>query len=343
MMHDNNMKTFVYMGGINLTKKSGVGKAVYHQISMLEKQGISVNKSGLKQSDIVHINTVFPDSVFMAVRAKALGKKVLYYGHSTMEDFKNSFVGSNFLAPVFKQWIVFCYGLGDAVITPTEYSKSLLEGYNIKKPVYALSNGIDTYYWRKEKELNLIQKKEFLKKYNLPDDKKVIMSVGHYMERKGITEFIELARNNPDYSFIWFGYTPSVLVPARVRKEIRQSPENLIFAGFVDSAELKKAYNFCDLFLFMSHEETEGIVVLEAMACEIPVIVRDIPVYNGWLVNGKNVFKFKQNDELPGILKQVLNSTDKSIVKEAGKTALERDFSRTGQRLSAIYDIIKAI
>ena len=327
------------MGGVNLAKKSGVGKAVYHQISMLEKQGIIVNKTGLKNSDIVHINTVFPDSVLVAIIAKALGKKVLYYGHSTMEDFKNSFVGSNFFAPLFKRWIIFCYGLGDAVITPTEYSKALLEGYKIKKPIYALSNGIDTDYWKKE-EMNSSQKKEFLEKYHLSNDRKAVMSVGHFMERKGVTEFVEIARNNPEISFIWFGYTPSILVPRRVQKIIKQAPDNLIFAGFVDSEELKKAYNFCDLFLFMSHEETEGIVVLEAMACEIPVIVRDIPVYNGWLMNGKNVIKFKQNGELSYLLNKVLKNVDASMVKEAVETAHKRDFTETGQKLLMIYNQI---
>lgn len=46
------------------------------------------------------------------------------------------------------------------------------------------------------------------------------------------------------------------------------------------------------LFCFMSHEETEGIVVLEALACCIPVLVRDIPVYEDWLADGKNVLRW---------------------------------------------------
>ena len=38
-----------------------------------------------------------------------------------------------------------------------------------------------------------------------------------------------------------------------------------------------------DAFFFPSREETEGIVVLEALASHQDVVVRDIPVYKGWL------------------------------------------------------------
>ena len=48
-----------------------------------------------------------------------------------MEDFRSSFKGSNALAPLFKRWITFCYGLGDVVLTPTEYSRRLLESYTM--------------------------------------------------------------------------------------------------------------------------------------------------------------------------------------------------------------------
>ena len=46
--------------------------------------------------------------------------------------FQNSFTGSNLIAPLFKKWIMKCYQTGDLILTPTNYSKSLLEGYGIK-------------------------------------------------------------------------------------------------------------------------------------------------------------------------------------------------------------------
>ena len=153
-MGDEIMKTYIYEGGFGIVAKSGVGSAIKHQKNMLKQADIEEAKSW-KEADIVHINTVFPDSVLAACLAKMQGKKVVYYGHSTMEDFRNSFIGSNRFAPLFKKWICFCYGLGDIVITPTEYSKGLLKSYGIQKKIYAVSNGVDTEFFQsrnKQKE-----------------------------------------------------------------------------------------------------------------------------------------------------------------------------------------------
>ena len=48
-----------------------------------------------------------------------------------------------------------------------------------------------------------------------------------------------------------------------------KAPANLHFAGFVDQAALRGAYCGADLFCFASLEETEGIVVLEALGCGV--------------------------------------------------------------------------
>lgn len=87
-MGDEIMKTYIYEGGFGIVAKSGVGSAIKHQKNMLKQADIEEAKSW-KEADIVHINTVFPDSVLAACLAKMQGKKVVYYGHSTMEDFRN--------------------------------------------------------------------------------------------------------------------------------------------------------------------------------------------------------------------------------------------------------------
>jgi len=337
-MTDKKIQVCVYTGGFNLIKKSGVGKAIEHQISVLKKAGFSVNEVPLKNCDIIHINFILPDSVFTALRAKKLGVKVVFYGHSTMEDFKDSFAGSNFFAPLFKRWIIFCYNLGDIIITPSEYSKKILEGYGIKKEIYALSNGINTDFWKKDPNHFEASKEEFIKKYNIPEGRKIILSVGHFMRRKGIEDFIILAENNPDKTFIWFGHTDKILVPHEIRHKIQKAPSNLIFAGYVDSESLKKAYECSDLFLFLSHEETEGIVVLEALSCEIPTIVRDIPVYEGWLTDNENVYKFKEKKQLDELLSNVLSRDNSAVLKMGRITAESRNFSNIGIKLAKIHN-----
>ncbi|MFC2662334.1 MAG: glycosyltransferase, partial [Eubacterium sp.] len=263
------MKVRVYQGGLKIVEKSGIGKAIHHQIGMLKEEGIEVTAKNEKDVQIVHINTVFPDSPITAVLSRHRGQKVVVYAHSTEEDFRNSFRFSNALAPLFKRWICFCYNRGDVIITPTPYSGRLLKSYGIRKPIFPLSNGIDTDAFCPSEEAG----KKFREKYGLRENEKVVMSVGHYIARKGIQEFIELARRMPDVRFFWFGYTSLNLVPDEIRKAIESAPDNLTLPGFVNAEELHEAYCGSDLFAFLSHEETEGIVVLEALASGIPVLV----------------------------------------------------------------------
>lgn len=338
----------IYYKESELIEKSGIGTSIRHQtavIRLLEEKYhlVNLNEKDFHSSDIVHINTVFPDSVRAALYAKMHGIKVIFYAHSTKEDFMNSFKNSNLYAPFFKLWIIFCYNLGDVIVTPTEYSRKILKGYGIKKPIVAISNGIDTNYWKKDESKTKKDRDAYWGKYGIASDRKVIMSVGHFMVRKGLTDFIRLAAKNPDKTFIWYGETRSSLVTDRIKRAIASAPENLIFAGHVSPDELRNAYQFCDLFLFMSYEETEGLVVLEAMSCKAPVIVRNIPVYNGWLVNKKNAFLFNSNRDLNHLMNYVLTHDTSSVTDNARKTAEERSIERIGRKLYTVYKRLKQL
>ena len=106
---------------------------------------------------------------------------------------------------------------------------------------------------------------------------------------------------------------------------MEQAPENVTFAGFVDRETLREAYCGADVFAFMSHEETEGIVVLEALACGIPTVVRDIPVYNGWLREGQNVYKASGTDEFQQKAEGLLTGTLPDLTPASGRAGFCAD------------------
>jgi len=332
------MKVYIHSFGIELVEKSGVGRAIHHQCEMLERSGISVSTKKIKDSDIVHINTIFPDSLAVCLFARLTGRKIIYYAHSTMEDFRNSFTGSNLFAPLFKKWITFCYNHGDLIVTPTEYSKSLLTGYGIKKPIAAVSNGIDCSFWNKDVPATA---KSFKSRYHIDESTPVVMSVGHMIERKGITDFIELAKKMPNITFIWFGYTSPAIIPANIKEAIKDAPKNLIFAGYAPKEELRNAYHSCDIFCFMSHEETEGIVVLEALSSGIPTVVRDIGVYKDWLTDNINVRKCSTLSEFENTVSELLLKDNSSLIKEGLNTAKSRDYNVIAKKLRRQYELLR--
>lgn len=329
------MKVLLYAGSMNLVNKSGIGQAIRHQKKALEHLDITHTTDRKEEFDIVHLNTIFLNSLWMSWRAKRRGKKVVYYAHSTMEDFRNSFIGSNLIAPLFKKWISYCYNKGDIIITPTEYSKSILDTYGLDRPIFSLSNGIDTSFFQKNPEA----RERFRKKYKIQDNEKVVISVGHFMERKGIDDFIELAKQLPDYTFYWFGHTSMNLVPAKIKKAMKQEVPNLHFPGFINREDLRDAYCGSDLFLFLTHEETEGIVLLEALAAKIPILVRDIPIYEDWLADNFHVYKAKQFHSFKEQIVKIVEKEAADLTENGYQLALEKDITEISKRLLELYDM----
>ncbi len=327
------MKVLLYTENEKMLSKSGLGKAITHQMRALEENGIEYTENPDDDYDIVHINYYGPKSFNLAKKAKKEGKKVVYHAHSTEEDFRNSFILSNQIAPIFKDWIIKCYSLGDHILTPTPYSKHLLESYGIDVPITDISNGIDVKFFEKNIELG----KKFRKDFGYSDSDKIIMGVGLYIERKGILDFVELARRLPQYKFIWFGYSPLAASPIKIRKAVNTKLDNLFFAGYVEPEVLRGAYSGCNLYLFPTLEETEGIPIMEACAAKIPALIRDIPVFSGWLEDGVNVYKAKDIDEFETKIKGILERKLKDLTEEGYKVALSRDVKLVGKKLIDVY------
>lgn len=328
------MKVLLYTEGEKLFSKSGLGKAIKHQMAALDYEKIEYTTNIQDTYDIVHINFYGPNSFALAKLAKKRGNKVVYHAHSTEEDFKNGFIFSKQISPAFKKWLIRCYNLGDVIITPTPYSKRLLEGYGIDKKIYAISNGIDLEKFKRNPSLG----KEFRKKYHLTSQDKVVIGVGLYIERKGIVDFVELAKRLPEYKFIWFGYSPLAAATKKVRKAVKTKLDNLIFAGYVEQAEIVNAMNGCDLYLFPTYEETEGIPIIEACACKTPALIRDIPIFEDWLEDGKNVYKAKDINDMEEKIKKIINHELPYLGEKAYQVAQERDIKKVGKQLREVYE-----
>lgn len=327
------MKILLHSDKLKQIEKSGVGRAIKHQMKALELNNVDYTLDTKDDYDIIHINTIFPESYIIGKKAKKQGKKVIFHAHSTEEDFRNSFLFSNQVAPAFKVWLKKVYSSADLILTPTPYSKSLLEKYKLGKPIVDISNGIELEFFKKDKEAG----KKFREHFNFSKDDKVIIAVGLYIERKGILDFVEMAKKLPDYKFVWFGYTNLNTVPQKIKDAVQTKLDNLYFPGYVEREVLKGAYSSADLFWFPTKEETEGIVLLEALAMKIPVLIRDIPIYEGWLEDGKNLYKATTFEEFEEKIKGIVEKKLPDLTEQGYKIAKERDIKIIGKKLKQIY------
>ena len=329
------MKVLLYKGDFKDLAKSGIGTAIINQEKILKESGIPYTLDENDDYDIVHINSVYPKTLSFAKKCKKRGIKVIYYAHSTEEDFRDTFKFSNAVSKIYKKWLIKCYKIGDVIITPTEYSKSLIERYGINKKIFAISNGIELSCYDREKADGMA----FRKKYNYTKDDKIIMSVGLFFERKGLLDFIELARALPQYKFIWFGHLDFKYIPKKISSAIKNKPDNVLFPGFVKSEELRNAYVGSDIFVFLTREETEGIVLLEALALKTPTIINDIPIYK-YLDDGKNIYKIKNISECKDKINNIFNGKLKDLTNEGYEVVKNLDLPYISNRLKEVYKYV---
>ncbi len=330
------MKILLYAEGLDKIGKSGLGKAIQHQEKALQYEKIPYTFDVEEDYDILHINTYFFQSYLLAKKAKKNHKKIVYHAHSTEEDYKDGFVLGHLTSKMFKKWIVKCYQLGDVLITPTPYSKKLLESYEglEDKKIYDISNGIDLDFWTKDET----RRKKFRKKYHFSEKDKVIVGIGLYIRRKGIVDFVELAQRLPEYQFIWFGESPLSIATDDVKKAVKTTLPNLTFAGYVEKEGIRDALDACDLYLMPTLEETEGIPVIEACAMKCDILIRDIAIFKDWFIEGKDLYKAKDVDEFEDKIKKILKNELPSLRGNAYHKAQERDIKEVGRQLHAVYN-----
>lgn len=328
------MKVLLYFEGEKMISTSGIGRALRHQLAACACVGIKTTTDPNDDYDLLHVNTVGPASLAVIEQARKRGKPVIYHAHSTEEDFRNSFVFSNAMAPAFKQHLIKMYSMADYILTPTPYSKSLLEGYGITVPIEDISNGIDL----KRFDYNEEKIKAFRKYFDLQENDRVVLSVGLYFERKGILDFVEVAKLLPEYKFIWFGHTPLYSIPKQIRDVIDNHPRNVYFPGYVKGPIIEGAYLDADCFFFPSFEETEGIVVLEALASRQNIVVRDIPVFDPWLSHEVNCYKADRILDFANLVQGVVEHKLPDVSEQGIKTAQSRSIENVGKQLKSIYE-----
>lgn len=182
---------------------------------------------------------------------------------------------------------------------------------------YTIRNVIDTDVFKP------VDKKEVRKLLNLPLDKKLILfsAMGTHNPYKGTKYLVDtLSRiDNPNYEYVVVGNCNVDLFPDHVRPKIHRM-------GFVNSQEqMVSIYNTADILLITSMAENFPNVVIEAMACEVPVVgfstggIKDQIQHkeNGWVVKPRDV------DGLLEGINWILNEADYSSLSYHARAYVE--------------------
>lgn len=327
------MKVCLYLELESVLSVSGIGSAINHQRRALELNNVCYTNDLKDDYDLIHLNVVGLRSLYLARKLKGKGKKVVLHAHMTADDFRDSYRFSNAIAPYLKKYLTFYYNQADLVLCPSQYTKNVLLGYGVKKPITVISNGIDVDRFQESNE-----KRESFREENYLEGVVPLM-VGHLFIRKGLETFVSLAKGLPDQKFVWIGRRYPKVEDPRVKHLIDDAPKNVRF--LVDCVDdITSAYSGTDVFLFPSFCENQGIVLLEAGACRRPLIVRDNPTYVGWLTDGVDCLKAKTDAEFKEKLS--LLSDDAALRKKIADNAFtmsqEHSLQKVGAKLKGIYE-----
>jgi len=281
-----------------------------------------------KNYDLIHSHGCFPLTFRIMKKAIKLKKPILISAHQTHYDTVNGLVFSKQLSQIFKIYLMRYYKFGDILICPTEYSRRIVKNeLRIDKPIKIISNGVNT----QEFKHSIKKRTQFRKNYRLNNT--TVMCVGMPIERKGFYDFIEISKEMNEYTFLWVGERFFPLVQSNNIININ----NLIMPGYVK--DITAAYSGGDIFCFPSYYEGEGIAILEAMRCGLPVIIRDLPTYEDRLFDGENCLKARNNKEFIEKIYYLKNHPEESkrIAKNGLNTAKKLDIKETAKSIYETY------
>lgn len=329
------MKVCLYLEAANVAARSGFLKAYELHKKALALAGVEVlTDPSARGYDLLHLHAFGPKSLFYLNRAKREGIKVVVHAHSVGAfDFRDSFTMSNLIAPLYEKYLTFFYEKSDAIFTPTSFARDRLREVGITQRIMVISNGVDrgVFCFSPEK------RQAYRHRYGL--QRFTAFSAGNVIPRKGIVDFIRAAERLPQFDFVWYGHRWSKAFVFRpdMDQAVDKRPPNVIMPGYV--SDTPGAFAAGDVLFFPSHTETQGLVILEAASLARPLVVRDLPVYADWLIDGVNCLKGRTVRDFVEHLRRLAEEEElyRTLARGAERLAEMHGLEIVGGELRRLY------
>lgn len=264
----------------------GVHTAFLETRDALKKIGVEVKTNSNEKCNIVHIHTV---GIYSLVKLLKNRRKTIVTAHVVPNSFVGSFALAKLWLPLAKIYLRFFYNKAAAIIAVSPEVKEELKELGIKKKIYILANSVNLNKFKKDEKTS----ESLRKRMGINKEDFVVLMVGQLQPRKGIEPFIDVAKKLPTIRFIWAGGIPFKWLAAdyhKMKKLQKNAPKNIYFTGTAGFDEMPSYYNASDMLFFPSFQETFGFAVIEAGACRIPLLLRDLeiykPIFNGNFIKG---------------------------------------------------------
>lgn len=315
------MPTINMLSSADKVKGQGVGSAYLEQVDLvrngLDKEyKVVINKK--ERTDIMHYHTIDFKHYLSIYFAKRKGVTVGYV-HFLPETIEGSIKLPNIIKMIFYKYIINFYKSMDYLVTVNPNFIPKLEAYNIsRKKITYIPNFVST-----EKFYNLSTDKKYIakEKFKIARDAFVVLGVGQIQTRKGVIDFIQIAKKLPKIQFIWaggFSFGNITDGYKELKNQMDNAPKNILFTGIVERDLMNDIYNVSDVLFMPSYNELFPMSILEAMNTYTPVLLRDLELYEDILFD--YYLKEHDNEGFINAIQKLKNDSD--YYKQAKEKAI---------------------
>lgn len=290
------------------------------------------------EPDIVHSHHPFLLGDTACRAAETYGLPLVFTHHTLYEHYTHYVPGDSprmqrFATSLATQYTWLC----DAVIVPSESIRQLLLEREGNPAISVVPSGVATSrfaqgnrcYWRE--------------RLGIPQQAYVIGHVGRLAHEKNLAFLAEAVSQAlqacPTAHFLVVGEGAAQSSMVNIAHS-RGVSNRLHFTGRLQGQGLIDAYHTMDVFAFASHSETQGMVVVEAMAAGLPVVAVSAPGIREVVIDGDNG-RLLDSDDVEAMVDALVSLQEPRrrlpLCESALVTAATYDEARCAERCLAVY------
>lgn len=298
-----------------------IPQPIFHPLKLYK-----ILKKIVKEADIVHIHDRFyMSSIFATVIAKTFNKPIVLTIHKG-SDYDSAFY--KFLFEINEKIAFYTVKNASKLVLVSEEVGNYIKK-RFKREYEVIPNAVDTNFFQPG---DIERKNRF-----------IVLFVGRFIHKKGIDTVIDIAKKFGDIQFVCVGDGPRMPKIKKIIKE--KSLQNILLKGnILDKNKLRECYKNADVFIFPS-EKGEGLplVILEALASGLPVIVKNTGNHAKIIENGKSGFIVEDVNEMSEKIKFLKENRD--VLREMSLYSREYSekysWSSNIKKLISVYDSIR--
>ncbi len=318
-----------------IMKATGVHTAFMDHIELLkEKDDVEVVVNNEGTGDLIHGHTYGLYYIWKGLKYK--GRRV-FTVHVIPDSIKGSLPLWQLFMPFVRLGLKIVYSYADVCIAISPMVEKAIIETGARTQIVRIYNPIHIGTWKMTEE----KREKGRQLLGLADNEFVVLGVGQLIGRKGVDDFLDIAESIPDARFVWVGGRPFGGLTEgiqRISERFRNAGKNVINTGNIALENMPEIYAAADLMLFPSYQENCPLAPIEAAACGIPVIFRDIEEYRSLYEN--KYLRASSTEEFISLTKRMRDDNDfyNEGVDISGQLLKQFDKDIIRRKLINVYD-----